>query len=108
MIPKWLSDIFAPDTMQDLDIHAILLALQEPGVRAHWLRTSLDEIRDVNLKIHRSVLQGTLYQDFERESSRLQGIIWALEQIVRSKSSMDLDRSQNHTDQLEGVAVSPV
>lgn len=57
-IKQWLNDIFAPE--QDLDIHAIGSALNDPTIRAAWMQAVLDEIRAIHVEIDRRLLNGEM------------------------------------------------
>lgn len=105
----WLSSVFLPANFNNLSIDEVMSALNDTDVRKHWMVTVLDEIKDVNLRIHAAVMEGSLTAKFAQESARLQGIDWVLRQILSSKTSVDMERHHNQTDDdLDGVAVSPI
>ncbi len=108
-IPRWLSSIFEPSAFSNLNFDDIQIALQDPSVRKHWLMTMLDEVRGCHSRTHVALTQGKLHEKFVQESARLQGLDWALRQILNSKTSVELDRHHNHTgNPHEGVAVHPI
>ncbi len=108
-LPFWFKSMFEAESFQNLRTDDLLIALADSNIRRHWLETVLDEVRDINLRTHTAVLNGELSKRFEQESGRLQGLDWALRQILNSKTSVELDRHHNHTDDPHaGVAVRPV
>src|SRR4051812_37560211 len=103
----WLSSIFNPEYFQDLHVDSLGAALNDSGVRRHWLSSVLDEIKETNLRVHAALTNGNLTDQFVRESAKLQGIVWVLQQILNSKTSVDIERNHNPSDNapqgLEGV-----
>ena len=107
-ITRWLSQIFDPIHFHDLNLEQINAGMQDVDVRRHWVMSVLEEIREINLRTHASLAHGELNEKFLRESGRLQGILWVLHQFSNSKTSVELNRHHNHTEnQFEGVAVDP-
>lgn len=53
---KWISDIFDPEVMNDLDVGAIASALNDSAIRAFWLNGLLDELKRINQEVDRILL----------------------------------------------------
>lgn len=105
----WLSTLFEPGEFQNLHIDELLAALVDTGVRNHWMRAVLEEIKELNMRTHTALMNGNLTDRFVQESARLQGIDWTLRQILNSKNSVEMERHHNRTDDaFDGVAVQPI
>lgn len=102
-----LSNLWHPAEMQDLNIQEVLAGLADPSVRKHWLYALMDEIKNINKRTHKALLEGKLEEKFVQESVRLQGIEYVLRQVLQSKNSVELDKRSNHIQDEPGVAVLP-
>ena len=87
----------------------ILLALNEPGVRLHWVESMIQEIQDTNVKVDR-LMDKECPHSWESLSHRRKAILFCLNQILDSKDAIDYERHEpNHQNQaspFEGVAVT--
>lgn len=104
---KWLSTLFDPSIFNNLNMDELMGAMQDGDVRAHWIRSVLDEIKECNMRTHVALMNGELKDKFGQESARLMGIDWALRQILNSKTSIAMERHHNQADALSGVTVKP-
>lgn len=100
-------DILQPSELQDLKTDELLSALIDPGVRRKWLADALDEMKAINLRVHTSLMKGTLDDDFAKESARLQGIDWTLRQILIAKNNVAYETHHNQDGDEPSVAVQP-
>lgn len=58
---KWLTDYFAPEVFNELDIDGIAQALNDSSVRHTWLTRTLSELKAINLEVDKRLLTGTEY-----------------------------------------------
>lgn len=56
---RWLKEMFAPDTFNDLDTSAIASAFNDPSVREMWLTYCFEELKRINLEVDRRLLVGS-------------------------------------------------
>lgn len=103
-----LLSYFTPSELQNLKTDELLSALGDLSVRKHWLWSVLEEMKEINRRTHVALMNGELAEKFDQESGRLQGIDFALRQILNSKNSMALDKRHNRTGDDPDVAVQPV
>lgn len=106
-IVEYISNIWHPAEMQDLNVQELQGALGDPSIRKHWLFTVLGEVKDINRRTHKALMDGKLDERFIQESARLQGIEFVLRQVLNSKNSVALDKRHNYLDDEPGVAVHP-
>lgn len=91
-----------------MNIEDLGTALFDPAVRKHWVMTVLEEVRNINLQTHIDISNGDVTDKLIKRSARLQGILWALNQISASKTSLELERRHNPAGAEPTVAVSRV
>lgn len=103
----WFLTLLEPSELQNFKIDELLSALNDSSIRKHWLYTMLEEVKEINRRIHTHLMTGKLNEKFEQESARLVAIDWALRQILNSKTSVELGRHHNQADEFDGVAVNP-
>lgn len=96
-----------PSELQNLKTDEILSALVDPGVRKHWLCMVIEEMKEIHRRTHVALINGNLTERFVQESARLQGIDFALRQILNSKNSLALEKRHNHGGTEPDVAVHP-
>ena len=106
-IVEFLSNLWHPAEMQDLNVQEVQGALGDPSIRKHWLHTVLGEVKDINRRTHKALIEGRLDERFVQESARLQGIEYVLRQVLNSKNSVALDKRHNHIEDEPNVAVLP-
>lgn len=103
-IVEFLSNLWRPAEMQDLNVQEVQAALMDASVRKHWLHSILGEVKEINRRTHKALIEGKLDDQFVQESARLQGIEYVLRQVLHSKTSMELEKRHNHTEHDPGVA----
>lgn len=103
-IVKFLSNLWHPAEMQDLNLQEVQGALMDPSIRKHWLYTVLIEVKDINRRTHKALIEGKLDERFVQESARLQGIEYVLRQVLNSKNSVALDKRHNRIEDESNVA----
>jgi hypothetical protein len=104
---SWLLSILDPGELQNLSTDELESALVDVTIRRRWLWAVLEEMKAINFRVHQAVLNGTLSDDFAKESGRLQGIDWTLRQILIAKNNVALDKGHN-LDMESSVAVQPI
>lgn len=57
-IKRWLSELWEPERMNDLDISEISTALSDMATRYRWLETLVDDLKQMNSDIDRRLLNG--------------------------------------------------
>lgn len=107
-IPAFISTLFKVAEFNDLDLNDVLLSLNDPMIRKHWLWAMAEEIKQIHQRVHVYLIHGKLEEKFIVESAKLQGIEWALRQVIASKTSIGLDRQNHVKDELEDMAVQLV
>lgn len=85
-LPRFLSSLFSPLYMQDLDVVDLLNLLNDPSVRRKWLFGIYEELRNVNLSVDRALLRGAGHLD--DLSARRKALRDMLELLARTRSSM--------------------
>lgn len=109
-IVKRLTELFNPSQFQELDVYAVLSALQNQTVLKMWLFEILQEIKQTNLKIDQGLVSGKLYDlnDLSAKRRALQGILEAALSIQREVRRASIHNPPTKADfDLEGVTVVP-
>lgn len=106
-IIEYLSNIWHPAEMQDLNVQELQGALTDPSIRKHWLFNVLGEVKDINRRTHKALIEGKLDQRFVQESARLQGIEYVLRQVLNSKNSVELDKRHNRASDDPAALLMP-
>lgn len=103
-VPRFLSRLFSPNNLQDIDIYDLQAAFANDTVRRIWLYEVYQELRNLNLKVEKSLLGG--YSQLNDLSARRRAFQDVLEMILTAKrrhveekhpdprirSEVDLDR----------------
>lgn len=97
-IIEYLSNIWHPAEMQDLSVQEVQAGLADASIRKHWLHSVLDEVKNINRRTHKALVDGNLDERFVQESARLQGIEYVLRQVLHSKNSVALELHQNRAN----------
>lgn len=58
-LKRWLKEVFEPESFNDLDVSVIVLAFNDPEVRAIWLSWCLDELKVMNVEVDKRLLSGS-------------------------------------------------
>lgn len=58
---RFLSDLFKPEYMNDLDMDVISSAFNDSGVRTVWLNACFEELRRINEEVDRRLLTENMY-----------------------------------------------
>lgn len=103
-IPRYLTRLFSPKHLQNLDVLELLQALNNETIRKIWLYEVYQDLREMNLGVEKALLNGDMrlndlsarrraYQDV------LEGILTAKKRQMEEKdhdhkvqSVIDLDR----------------
>lgn len=56
---KWLTDLFKPEELNNLNLDAISAALNDPLVRDIWLNECFAEIQRINLDVDKWLMSGS-------------------------------------------------
>lgn len=92
-ITRWMSDIFSPKQLQDLDAMDILDALGDPVVRKTWLYNVFDTLKHLNLDIDNRLQNGGFrIEDLCARRKAYQNI---LEEVISAKRSVTMARNTN-------------
>ena len=83
-MPRFLSRLFSPAYMQDIDFVDLLNTLNDPVVRRIWIHEVYQELRNTNLAVDRGLLSGS--PRINDLSSRRKAIRDILEMILKAKS----------------------
>lgn len=106
-IVAYLSNLFHPTMMQDINVQEVLSGLNDASIRKHWLFSVLEEVKAINQRTHKALSDGKLSERFVQESARLQGIEFVLRQVLLSKNSVALDMRHNRIEEKFDVATLP-
>lgn len=87
-VPEFLSGLFEPSQIQDLEIAQISFALSDASVRGHWLREIFKEIQSINQSIDSDLLHKK-EMDVKEKSTRRRTLQFVLEQALSSKRSVE-------------------
>lgn len=111
-LAKWISSLYEPEktNIQEGSLERIMLALNEPAVRRHWVESLIEELRNINVRFDRKMEDG-IYNQFEEDMYRRRAIVFCLNQILDSKDALENQRLESERDNqtlrspFEGVAV---
>lgn len=113
-LTKWIESLYEPQktNFKDAAMEDLILALNEPGVRQHWLNALVEELRAINVGVDRAMRENKL-DELPSKADRRRAIVFCLNQILDSKTALDNDLyEEQHKNQAEsafnGVAVQRV
>lgn len=98
--PRTWLEVFDPQATQKLDVSRIVSDLNNPQVRAHWLRAVLDQLRAINLEVDKLLDKGPITERLIEISAKRRQIVAVLEQIEASRNSVELENNHNQDDLL--------
>ena len=86
-MPRFLSRMFSPVYMQDIDFVLLLNTLSDPTIRRVWLHEVYQELRNINASVDRALLHGEAR--LNDLSARRKAIQDVLEMVLRAKQKKD-------------------
>lgn len=99
---KFIADLFKAEEIQDISIDAVVMALNDASVRAHWIREMLLEIKNINVSIDADLLQKK-EQDIKEKSARRRAIQYAFDQVLLSKRAVESQSAHNSPITVNGM-----
>lgn len=60
-LKRFLSEIFSPESFNDLDTEAIGSAFGDLAVRTFWLNSCFDELKRINQEVDKRLLTDSMY-----------------------------------------------
>lgn len=106
-LPRLIDKFFEPIAFQSLDVSALMMALNDPAVRQHWLRNVLLELKEINIAVDRALERPEPSLRLLELGARRRQIMSVLQQIETSKNSVELDDDQNQMVDVDRLAVAP-
>lgn len=85
-LTKWVESLFRPEetNFKDAAIEDVILALNDPVIRKHWLLSLIDEIRAINVGVDKALRENDM-SDLPNKSVRRNTIVFCLNEILESK-----------------------
>ena len=109
-LTKWIESLYKPEktNLTDAALEDLQAAMNDQGVRAHWLSAMIEELRAINIGVDRA-LADNQFDQLPSKADRRRAILFCLNQILDSKQSLETERFErahdNQRSAFEGVAV---
>ena len=107
-LTRFLSDIFKPEAMNDLDTEAIGAAFNDLGVRTLWLNSCFAELKHINLEVDRRLLTENMYGLTDLCARRkafqdvLEGVLSARRQVAKTVPQVQAPNPLVNLDRVTG------
>ena len=99
-LPRNWRELFSPRNTHKLDVGRLMEDLNNPLVRANWLKAVLEQLVAMNLDIDRLLDRGEIDERIREISARRRQLVAVLEQIEASRNSVELEKDHNQDDLL--------
>jgi len=110
---KWIESLYEPEktNFRDAGLEDLLLALEQPAIRKHWVNALVEELRAINVGVDRSLREGKI-EDLKQTAARRTALVFCLNQILDSRTAIENEQydlaHNNEARDGRGIAVQGV
>lgn len=98
-MPRFMSRLFSPAYMQEIDIADLVTQLNDPMVRRIWIHEMYQELRNINLSVDKALLSRD--SQINDLSARRKAFRDILEMILHARRRVAEGKDHDHRYQAE-------